>query len=266
MTVDILQRGGRAFRNSDKNALFVTFYEPWVHEVDLDSYNNGDISDPDRPRMKLKPNSQHQERAPFSSMMLVRSKRCIRRHFAWYLADKSPEGAYIAVYYISCSEQNLALLYTTKFCCDSVEDHPDACSFKLQDFLPGRLPGSEPPTNLNIFDTEMAAEKSNPKYRPPKERPALDFWLIEWLKVEHELDPLRSVRPPHLILSQTQHFNLTWVNANQIKLPSDITALLNESSEWGADEWALKLSNVLLQYKADLLTLNSQKGNKRKRN
>ena len=172
---------------------------------------------------------------------------------------------YLLVIHVLNKTRNLALLYTTEYCCESVEDHPDACSFNLQDFLPGCLPGNETPADLNNVDTEMAAEKSNPKYRPPKERPALDFRLIEWLKVEHKLDPLRSVRPPHLILSHTQRFILTRVNANQIKLPSDITALLNESSDW-ADEWALKLFNVLLQYKADLFTLNSTKGNKRKRN
>ena len=105
----------------------------------------------------------------------------------------------------------------------------------------------------------------NPKYRPPKERPALDFQLIQWLKLEHETDPLRSVRPPHFILSQMQRFNLTRVNANQIKSPSDITALLNESSDW-EDEWALKLFNLFLLYKADLAILNGQKGKKQKRN
>ena len=104
-TVDTLQRGGRAFRNSNKNALFVVFYEPWVHEIDLDLYNNGNNLDPDQPRTKLKPNSQHRERAPYSSMMLVRRKRCIRCHFADYLADKSPEGVYSAVIYSYFSEQ-----------------------------------------------------------------------------------------------------------------------------------------------------------------
>jgi hypothetical protein len=169
----------------------------------------------------------------------------------------------------SClSEENLALLYTTKFCCDSVVDHPGAISFNLQDFLPGRLPGNESPADSSLVETEISesAEKSNPKYRPPKERPALDFCLIQWLKHEHETDLLRSVRLPHFILSQTQHFNLTQVNPNQIKSPSDITVLLNESSDW-EDEWALKLFNLFLLYKADLAAiLNGQKGKKRKRN
>jgi hypothetical protein len=98
-TVDPLQRGGRALRNSNKDALFVIFYEPWVHELDLNSFNEGDLSDPDRPRMKLRPNSQHRERAPLSSVTLVRSKRCIRGHFAEYLGDKSSEGENSSVNY-----------------------------------------------------------------------------------------------------------------------------------------------------------------------
>ena len=97
-TVDTVQRGGRALCNSNKDALFVIFYEPWVHELDLDSFNEGNLLDPDRLQAKLRPNSQRQERAPFSSVTLVRKKRCIRRHFAEYLVDKSPEGEYSMVY------------------------------------------------------------------------------------------------------------------------------------------------------------------------
>lgn len=159
----------------------------------------------------------------------------------------------------------LALLYTTKFCCESVQDHPDAHLFNLQDFLPGRLPGNELLADPASVDTEKAIEKPNAKYRPPKERPALDYRIIEWLKLEHASDPLRTVRPPHLILSQTQRLILTRVNPKQIKSPSDITTLLNESSDW-AEEWAGKLFTVFLLFEADLATLNGRKGKKRKRN
>lgn len=93
-TVDTVQRGGRALRNSDEDALFIIFYEPWVHELDLDSFNEDDLLDPDCPQTKIQPNSQRQERAPFSSVMLIKKKRCIRCHFAEYLVDKSPEGEY----------------------------------------------------------------------------------------------------------------------------------------------------------------------------
>ncbi len=91
--VDALQRAGRVLRNSGDPAIFVLFYESWVHDISLDEYKNGDISgDPDRPRSNLKPNSRKQERAPYSSLKLVKSDECIRLLFAQYLGDKTPEG------------------------------------------------------------------------------------------------------------------------------------------------------------------------------
>ena len=91
-TVDALQRGGRAFRNSTRDALFLIFYEPWVNDIALESYKDGDALDPDRPRKALKENSQRRDRAPFSSISLVKNKKCVRGHFAHYLDDKSAEG------------------------------------------------------------------------------------------------------------------------------------------------------------------------------
>ena len=105
--------------------------------------------------------------------------------------------------------------------------------------------------------------KPNPKYHPTKDWPALDYRLIEWLKVEHATDSLRAVRPPHLILSQTQCLTLMCVHPTKITLPSNITALIEESAEWG-DEWADTLFKVLVLFNADLATLNSQKGKKQK--
>ena len=52
----------------------------------------GDLSDPDRPRHDLKPNSQRRERAPYSLLALIKSRLCIRHYFANYLGDKSPDG------------------------------------------------------------------------------------------------------------------------------------------------------------------------------
>jgi predicted GNAT superfamily acetyltransferase len=115
------------------------------------------------------------------------------------------------------------------------------------------------------IDAKKASEKLKPKYRPPRHRPALDFRLIEWLKLEHFSDPLRAVRPPHLILSQTQRLTLTRANPMQIQLPSDITSLLNETPEW-ADEWSDKIFNVIHKYDTDLTILLNHRGTKRKRN
>jgi hypothetical protein len=89
----------------------------------------------------------------------------------------------------------------------------------------------------------------------------LDYRLVEWLKVEHAADSLSDVCPPHLILSQTQHLNLTHVHPKKINSPSDITSLLNESAEWG-DEWAVKLFKVLVSFDTDLATLKDKNGKK----
>ena len=90
--VDILQRGGRALRNSDNDALFTIFYEPWVHDISLDEYSEGNLDDPDRPRGPLKSSSQRRDRAPFSCLKLVQGTNCLRAEFASYLEDTSRSG------------------------------------------------------------------------------------------------------------------------------------------------------------------------------
>ncbi len=94
-TVDTLQRAGRALRNSAEDALFIIFYEPWVHDISLSEYNEGDISDPDRPRGKLRSHAQRRERAPLSSLRLVKDPGCLRSEFASYLGDTSDEGTVV---------------------------------------------------------------------------------------------------------------------------------------------------------------------------
>jgi hypothetical protein len=61
--VDALQMGRHAIRQSDDDALFVIFYEPWVLDIDLDDYSTGNILDPDRPRKDLHDNSLRRDRA-----------------------------------------------------------------------------------------------------------------------------------------------------------------------------------------------------------
>lgn len=92
-TVDTLQRAGRALRNSDEDALFVIFYDPWVNDISPDEYKDGDSSDPDRPRSQLRPNSQRRDRIPLSSLNLVKCATCLRVQFANYLNDTSQAGA-----------------------------------------------------------------------------------------------------------------------------------------------------------------------------
>ena len=94
--VDALQRGGRAICVGDENALFVVFYEPWALEIDLEDYLNVNgsqtIDDPDKPRDKLRVNSQRRERAPYSSVRLVQCPTCLRQFYADYLNDKLVTG------------------------------------------------------------------------------------------------------------------------------------------------------------------------------
>lgn len=40
--VDVLQHGGCTLCNSYKDAVFIILYEPWVHQISLDEYNEGD--------------------------------------------------------------------------------------------------------------------------------------------------------------------------------------------------------------------------------
>lgn len=97
-TVDTLQRAGRALRNSDDHAVFIIFYEPWVHELSFSEYSEGDLSDPDRPRGQLKSHAQRRERAPLSSLKLVKDPGCLRAEFASYLGDTSEEGTVASTY------------------------------------------------------------------------------------------------------------------------------------------------------------------------
>ena len=60
-TIDTLQCGGRAYRNSAEDALFVIFYDPWVHDINPSEFTSFDPADLDRPRTMLKPNSPRRE-------------------------------------------------------------------------------------------------------------------------------------------------------------------------------------------------------------
>ena len=135
----------------------------------------------------------------------------------------------------------LALLFTTEFCC---ERHSDG--FSLQKMLPGKIYESSPAPNKK--------RGKYPKYRPTKERPALDRLIIQWLQNEHEADDLRSVRPMYDILSDMQRKILVRTLAKNIRTASDITLHLGESSEWEA-EWAPKLFSLILRYEAGLFSL-----------
>src|SRR6266446_2858058 len=98
MTVDALQRGSRALRVSKEWALFVVFFEAWALTINENEYT-GDVLDPDRPRKDLRISSRRAERAPLSGIQLVQSKTCLRRFYASYLNDTSPEGFFIFIFF-----------------------------------------------------------------------------------------------------------------------------------------------------------------------
>jgi hypothetical protein len=91
-TIDTLQRGGRAYRNSAEDALFVIFYDPWIHDISPSEFTNFDPDDLDRPRAMLKPNSTRRERVPYHGVRLIHDMTCIRKQFGLYLNDQSPDG------------------------------------------------------------------------------------------------------------------------------------------------------------------------------
>ena len=82
----------------------------------------------------------------------------------------------------------VALLFTTPHCCERHE------GFVLQDFLPG-------PIFIGALQTGPLKRKVAERGRPMEDRALLDQRLVKWLEQVHETDPLRSVRPPHIILS-----------------------------------------------------------------
>ena len=105
-----------------------------------------------------------------------------------------------------------------------------------------------------IYESSPAPNKKRgkyPKYRPTKERPALDRLIIQWLQNEHEADDLQSVHPMYDILSDMQRKLLVRTLAKNIRTANDISLLLGESCEWEA-EWASKLFSLILRYEAEL--------------
>jgi hypothetical protein len=151
----------------------------------------------------------------------------------------------------------LACAHTTLFCCTSV-----GCGggqLDLQDFLPGTFPYMPPPPLL-----AQKEKQSQNIYCPVQERPFLEHCLIKWLELVHSEDPLCSVRPPHLILSDIQHATLVRAHPSKLSKAEDITSLLNQTSEW-ASEWSHGLFEVITQFTVDYACISEKNGVQRKR-
>ena len=82
-------------------------------------------------------------------------------------------------------------------------------------------------------------------------RALLDQRLVEWLEQVHENDPLKSVRPPHIILSPLHRQLLVRKQPKHIQNADDITTILEQTNEW-AEEWQEKVYQVIQQFDRDL--------------
>lgn len=86
-----LQRAGRVLRRGGLG-LFVVFFEPWASDISLAEFTTGNLQDPDRPRSSLTSTSRKPERASYASVAFVQGRSCLRKQFADYLDDQSPDG------------------------------------------------------------------------------------------------------------------------------------------------------------------------------
>ena len=265
-TVDTLQRGGRAYRNSDKVALVVNFYDPWVDDISLDEYQSGDLMDPDRPRTVLKSTSKRRDRASYSSVKLVKCKElclCVRKFYADYLGDRSTEGmSFLSSFSMLTSLNITALAFFGEFCCDSPVDslgHPTATHlFDLGKFLPGPVFTEEKAEELRKVAAASKPKAKRKGYRPKADRSALDFRLIKWLKDFHAMDPLRTVRPPYYILPRGYRVKLLIPHPNQFVAPNDVTRIVGESEVWHS-EWAQIIFDIIQKYDTELVAHKRRK-------
>jgi hypothetical protein len=150
----------------------------------------------------------------------------------------------------------LARVHTTLFYCTSI-----GCGsgqLDLQDFLPGTFPYVPPP----LSPTQKAKRPQN-IYCPVQEHPFLKHCLIRWLELVHSEDPLCSVRPPHIILSDIQCTTLVWAHLSKFNRAEDITLLLEQTTEW-ASEWSHGLYEVITQFDIDYACISEKRVVQRK--
>lgn len=151
---------------------------------------------------------------------------------------------------------SLALTHTTTFCCSAVDC--DGTWFNLDDLLPGKLvAASQSPSPIQ---TQKWVHNI---YRPTQERPLLMCRLVDWLKKDYLADPYRSTRPVDLILTDAQRTSIVRTDPDKLKCAQDITTLLGESDEWGA-EWAEKIFGVLTRFDHEYACIAGQSNTQRK--
>jgi superfamily II DNA helicase RecQ len=86
-----VQRCGRGGRAPSTSAVFLILYKPWAMATDISSVAE-DLDDPDRPLQAITKTSKKPERTGVAMYRLIQTSSCMRKFFANYLADETPNG------------------------------------------------------------------------------------------------------------------------------------------------------------------------------
>jgi hypothetical protein len=208
-------------------------YEGWVEDLDISDITAEERQeDPDRTFfLSHKKNTTKKDRAGIASITCIQSEECIRRIFAVYLNDTTPEGSSVQ-FDDSLSNNLLALLYSSPWCCDRHSDNFSLSSFFSGPIYTGNETKVKPPRSKSA------------KNRPVVQRKPLRNLLRHFRLSAHNSDPLRAIRPASFILSDIAIDTLTKVHPIRMKRPEDVIRALNETSEWGT-EWSLEVFDVI---------------------
>ncbi|KAF8119145.1 P-loop containing nucleoside triphosphate hydrolase protein [Boletus edulis] len=231
------QRAGRAVRDQGLHGLYLTMVEPWALELSLvkeDGQISCSDSDPDRPYAGVvKKTSSKPDRTSYASLRFAQSKTCLRKLFAEYLNDQSPE----------------ALSYSAQWCCDRHND-----GFNILSFFHGDVRTSD------AAEVSAAATKrKRTQLRATAERQQLLDALVSWREQAHAQDPYRGVWPIARLLSKNGLELLSKTHPNDTTSPSDLVALLQESDEWGS-EYGSKAFAIIQEF--DQAKLQVQRSSK----
>jgi hypothetical protein len=72
-------------------------YEHWVMKIDL-SKINFTVTNPDHPNVeKLNKTATKQECTGIAMIKIIQSTECLRKMYAEYLGDKTPEGEWLII-------------------------------------------------------------------------------------------------------------------------------------------------------------------------
>ncbi|RXW15076.1 hypothetical protein EST38_g10782 [Candolleomyces aberdarensis] len=243
---ELLQRGGRCGRAEGSTGLFLTLFEPWIHEISPEEFDvdfgHSTPSNPDRTRRALTPGkgeskTSAKDRCVLSAVKLAQCQTCIRQLFANELNDKSED----------------ALKFTAKLCCPFHSD----ISFNLEDLLPSKLYLYKTSVDAN---TKIAATRKKNVYRTPADRTGLDIRLIKWLQEitrSEDFNINHGYTYPDDILTDKARRTLVWENPKVIASSKFIQTRLNETDAWH-EMWGEKIFQIIKEYNTFLLDRNKE--------